>query len=304
MKHALLVGILLSAPLVEASTCSCASVPLLGAMQPATPMESQWFLGTTYEYHDLSDLVAGSSSIPDQTGRDRTSQAIIVEASRGISTKWSFSALLAGVRHTRDISGIKDETTGLGDGIVMLKYSPMTISVFSANTLSFGLGSRIPLGPDDEPGSIGLPLPEDMQPSTGAFGGIAWAYYARALNESRGAQVYFNTSYTFNDENDRNYQFGDSWVASIGGTYQTATPWGFSAELLYRTADRDQRNGTSIPNTGGAWLDIIPAVQYHVTESLALKASAKFPVHRDLNDSLQFTTKYALRFSLQYLFGQ
>ena len=39
-------------------------------------------------------------------------------------------------------------------------------------------------------------------------------------------------------------------------------------------------------------------------EALALKASAKFPLHRDLNDSLQFTTKYAVRFSLQYLFGQ
>lgn len=90
---------------------------------------------------------------------------------------------------------------------------------------------------------------------------------------------------------------------AFGGTYQTQTPWGFNLELFYRKADRDQRDSVEIPNTGGEWLDIIPAVQYHVTESLALKAAATIPVSRDLNDELQFTTKYAFRLSLSYVFG-
>jgi hypothetical protein len=289
---------------VQASTCSCASVPLLGAMQPASPEQNQWFLGTTYEFHDVSDLVAGSSTIPDQTGRERTSQALIVEASRGLSAKWSVSALLSAVEHERRISGVTDKASGLGDGIVMLKYSPMTISVFSANTLSFGAGARVPIGPNDETRDSGLTLPEDLQPSTGAFGGLLWGYYSRALNESRGAQVYVSTSYAFNGENDRNYQFGESWVVNVGSSYQTMSPWGFSLNLLYRNADRDQRASVDIPNTGGEWLDVIPAVQYHVTESMALKASVKLPVHRNLNDALQFTTKYAVRVSLQYLFSR
>jgi len=36
---------------------------------------------------------------------------------------------------------------------------------------------------------------------------------------------------------------------------------------------------------------------------LAVKAAAKIPVARDLNDQLQFTTKYAFRLSLSYVFG-
>ena len=67
----------------QAQTCSCAGVPILGAMQFATPKTDQWFVAGTYEFHDLSKLVSGSSSIPDETGRDRTSQAFVVEASRG-----------------------------------------------------------------------------------------------------------------------------------------------------------------------------------------------------------------------------
>ncbi|MCH7820794.1 MAG: hypothetical protein IIA07_02155 [Proteobacteria bacterium] len=287
---------------VYAQTCSCASVPMLGTMQTASPRDKQWFIASTYEFRDISELVSGSSTIPDQTGRDRTSQALVLEASRGLTAKWSFSALLSLVAHERDVGGSTDRASGLGDAIVMLRYSPATISVYSKNALSFGLGRQLPIGADDVKNE-GLTLSEDLQPSIGAYGGIVWAYYARALNESAGAQVYFSTSHTYNGENDRDYQFGHSTTASIGASYQTQTPWGFSLELFYRHAQRDKRDSVDIPNTGGQWLDVMPAVQYHVTEALALKASATIPVARDLNDSLQFTTKYAMRLSLLYLFG-
>ena len=72
---------------------------------------------------------------------------------------------------------------------------------------------------------------------------------------------------------------------------------------MYRTADRDQRSSVDIPNTGGEWLDALPAVQYHVSDTLAIKAAAKIPIYRNLNDQLQFTTKFAFRLSLSYVFG-
>ena len=285
-----------------AQTCSCAAVPILGSMQLASPLNEQWFLGATYEFHDVSDLVAGSSSIPDQTSRDRTSQAFIVELSRGLTEKWSFSALLAAVRHDREVSNISASASGLGDAIAMIKYSPRSISLYSDTALSFGLGSRIPVGVDDAT-FMGVPLAEDMQPSTGAFGGILWAYWAKALNDSKGARIYASATYTQNGENDRDYSFGQETNVVFGGAYQTQTPWGFNLELLYRNAARDQRDSVDIPNTGGEWLDAIPAVQYHISERLAIKAAAKIPVKRDLNDQLQFTTKYALRLSVSYVFG-
>ena len=285
-----------------ATTCSCAGVPILGAMQSASPTGGQWFLASTYEFHDVSDLVSGSSSIPDETGRDRTSQALILEASKGLSEKWSFSALLSAVEHERDIGGVNDSVAGLGDAIVMFKYAPKTISLYSKNTLSFGIGGRLPVGEDDA-SKQGVTLAEDLQPSTGAYGGIAWAYAARALNESTGARIYSLLTYTYNGDNDRDYQFGHTATASIGGSYQTNTPWGFNLEFLYRHSDRDQRASADIPNTGGRWLDIIPAVQYHINESLALRVSGKIPLTRNLNDQLQFTTKYAFRISLSYVFG-
>jgi long-subunit fatty acid transport protein len=110
-------------------------------------------------------------------------------------------------------------------------------------------------------------------------------------------------TYTENGENDRDYQFGHETTASLGASYQTQSPWGFNAELLYRHTERDERASASIPNTGGKWLDFVPAVQYHINDSLALRAAAKIPLSRDLNDQLQFTTKYAVRLTVSYIFG-
>ena len=142
-----------------------------------------------------------------------------------------------------------------------------------------------------------------MQPSTGAYGGMLWAFAARALNESASARIYASASYIGNGENDRDYRFGDETTVSIGASYQTQSAWGFNAELLYRGATRDERAGSVIPNTGGEWLDFIPAVQYHINESMALRLSTKIPLTRNLNDQLQFTTKYAVRLTFSYVFG-
>ena len=292
----------LSASPATATTCSCANVPLLGTMELATPGDGKWFLATTYEFHDASELVSGSSTVPDQTGRDRTSEALVMELSRGLGGKFSFSAMLAAVNHQRTVGGIRDDVTGLGDAIVMLKYSPASISLYSRNSLSFGVGAQLPIG-EDAASRGGIVLAEDLQPSTGAFAGILWGYAARALNESGGARVYASATYTNNGENDRDYRFGHSTTVSLGTAYQTQTPWGFNLEMLYRHAERDRRASVDIPNTGGEWLDLVPAVQYHINDSMALRASGKIPLTRDLNDQLQFTTKYAVRLTFSWVFG-
>ena len=294
--------LLLAAQAANATTCSCASVPLLGTMELATPGDGKWFLAGTYEFHDASELVSGSSTVPDQTGRDRTTQALVLEASKGLTKTLSFSALLSAVKHERIVGGVRDDVSGLGDAIIMLKYSPASISLYSKNALSVGVGARLPVGEDDA-SSGGITLAEDLQPSNGALGTIVWAYAARVLNESASARIYANASYTNNDDNDRDYQFGHETTLSVGTSYQTQSPWGYNAELLFRSTERDRRAGTSIPNTGGEWLDFVPAVQYHVNEQMALRASARIPLRRDLNDQLQFTTKYAVRLTFSYIFG-
>ncbi|MCZ6894516.1 MAG: hypothetical protein O7H40_10780, partial [Gammaproteobacteria bacterium] len=63
-------------------------------------------------------------------------------------------------------------------------------------------------------------------------------------------------------------------------------------------------NSVLIPNTGGEWLDFVPAIQYHFSNNIAGKLSGRIPVWRDLNDALQFTTSYSIAMSISYVFSR
>ena len=287
----------------KSQTCSCAAVPLLGSMQSTSTEPGQWFVGTTYEFHDVGDLVAGSSSIPDGTGRERTSRALIVEASRGFGERWSVAAMSALVDHQRRVGTAGAEASGLSDAIVMARYAVKRISLYSDTAIAFGIGAKLPLGKDDAT-IRGVALAEDMQPSTGATGGTVWGYWARALNDSRRTRVYASATVSTNGDNDRLYRFGDDTVLTFGSALQTSGPWGFNLALAYRNAERDRRNSTVIPNTGGEWLDLSLAAQYNLSESLAVGIATRMPIARDLHDELQFTSNYAVRISMSYVFGE
>ena len=70
-----------------------------------------------------------------------------------------------------------------------------------------------------------------------------------------------------------------------------------------RDAARDRRNASEISNTGGRWLDLNAAVQYRLNESLGVSFGGSIPIDRDLHDQLQFTTRYAARAAVSYVFG-
>jgi len=290
-------------PQAFAATCSCAGVPLLTYINTAATEKGQLFFNYTTEYHQISDLVSGSTDVPDETGRNRNSLSHLLSASYALTDHWSFSAMVSYVKHNRKIGSSflgKTTTSGIGDSIILARYTPLFITPFSRHELSLGLGARIPTGEDDY--GNGITLSEDMQPSTGAWGEILWTSYSYAFNQAATLQASVSANYTFNEENDRKYAFGDEFNFAFGFSHTIGTRFGYSAALRYRSTLADRRFGFEIPNTGGQWLDFIPAVQYTITDRLSAGLSGRIPVVRELNGVLQFTTSYSYALSLTYGF--
>ncbi len=288
---------------VFAATCSCAGVPLLTSIDTSATEKGQLFISYTTEYHQISDLVSGTQDVRDETNRDRNTFSQVLSASYALTDQWSVSALVSYVEHSRTIgSSFLGETTssGIGDSVILARYTPMFITPFSRHELSLGLGVRIPTG-EDNFGS-GFVFSEDMQPSTGSVGKIFWSSYSYAFNQAATVQFNASTNFTTNEENDRNYAFGDEFNVFFGISQSIGTKFGYSAGLRYRTTKADRRSGAQIPNTGGQWLDFVPAVQYALTDRLNLGLSGRIPVARDLDGVLQFTTSYSYAVSLSFGF--
>lgn len=304
LKHALPVILFFSLKVpVFAATCSCAGVPLLTSIDTSATEKGQLFISYTAENHQINDLVSGSDNVTDETDRDRNSFSQVLSASFALTDHWAVSGLVSYVEHERRIGSSfigKSTTSGIGDSVILVRYTPFFITPFSRHEISLGLGVRIPTG-DDNFGDDFI-FSEDMQPSTGAFGEIVWSSYSFAFNQAATMQFNSSANYTVNEENDRKYAFGNEFNFAIGFSHSVGTRFGYSTALRYRTTRSDRRFGFDIPNTGGQWLDFIPGIQYAVTDQLSLVLSGRIPVARKLNGVLQFTTSYAYSFSLSYGF--
>jgi hypothetical protein len=166
--------------------------------------------------------------------------------------------------------------------------------------LSLGLGVRIPTGEDNS--GDGIVLGEDLQPSVGAPATIFWAGYSYAFNQAATVQLNTSINYISNEENDREYAFGDELSISLGVSQNIGTRFGYSAAIRYRTAEAHERFGFPLPNTGGEWVDFVPAVHWKASDRLNLSLFGRLPVSRDLDGALQFTTSYSYGISASYGF--
>lgn len=287
-------------PSGRAATCSCAGVALSSADAYIASKAGDSQLAVTYNYFDLSDLVAGSTEVNDETQRDRATQTLLLRYGYGLSDRWTVGALVSGVRHERQVRTSNQGEQigeGLGDSLVTLSYSPQQISVWNRQQLSFGLGVRIPTGEDDKGSPLFL---EDMQPGQGAWGGSAWVYWARAYSQAARLKTFVSLSLSETGENDREYSFEGETTLSGGISYASDLGLWVQAAIDLRDADPHTRFGGELPNTGGQWINGSLSVQYSLAPDLAVNAGVVLPIHRDLEGSLQFTTRQQFSLGLVY----
>lgn len=285
-----------------AQTCSCAGAPVFNPLEYSTTREGKkWHFELTYKYHVINDLVDGSQQIGNDIHRHRTSRSVFFETRYSVSPKWTLIANMNFTRHARDVgisssSGVS--TNGLGDGMLSIQYTPVRFSVKSKTELSIGGGVKIPTGRSNVT-AIGI-ASEDMQPGTGSWDGVAWAFVSRKLTFVRGLELFTGASYRFNGSNKRDYHFGNEIIAALGTKLRTRGLLDYSLYARYRWTDSDQRFKGDIPNTGGNWIYLVPSVILKASKDFGLKTQVELPLYRKLNGSLQFTTTILVSVSMYY----
>jgi hypothetical protein len=282
-------------------TCSCAGTPLFDPIEYSTLKGKKWRFELSYKYHAVNDLVEGTEKVIDDTRRKRTSQAVLLDVQYAFSRRLTFRSVFSLTRQDRDV-GISASpavrTQGVGDGMITLQYSPLFYSERSRTEVAFGAGVKIPTG-ESSAEIVGI-APEDMQPGTGSWDFVAWAYAGQIITSLKGLEVFTGFSTRLNGSNERGYSFGNEIIASAGARLLTGKLCNYSLYARYRWADSDTRFDSEIPNTGGQWLFLIPSITVNITKSMGFKTEAEIPLYRKLNGFRQFTTSYLASVSVIY----
>lgn len=289
-------------------TCSCAGAPLISSQSVSTASQGNLLLGITYEHNQISELYRADNKLTNQTVK-RSTQSTLIELNYGITDRLTISATATYVRKRRLGLQSNDEliTAGIGDGLVLLKYVLHQNTIKEQYQLAIGGGAKIPFGRSSLTND-GIALNLDMQPGTGAWDGVAWSYFSKTFAPASTINLFLFSTYRATGSTERfstndNYEFGNEFLVNIGVTDNITSDLSYIGVLNYRSTSSDERNNNKLPNTGGKWINLEPALKYQLTDGLSIKASGKIPVYQYLN-GLQPTTSYTASLSLFYNFGQ
>jgi len=303
-KVASLAGVIfLAQSQVQAATCSCAGAPLANGINIGDFEDGRTSVTLSLVNSDISDLVEGSRTINDETGRSRDTESYLVKTTYGFNDHWAFTGIISYINHSRNIAisnTADEESSGVGDSLFLVSYAPQKIDPFTRDEWAVGVGLRAPTGENDN----GEPIrfAEDLQPGQGAWGYSLWFHYAHAFNQQADLVYYIDGNYSSVNSNDREYSFEDEWTLTTGLSYSLNAEWSTNWSLNYRDASPHTRFSGEIPNTGGWWLDLSPSISYSLNPESTISLSGTIPLARDLEGTLQFTTKNSFALSYTHLF--
>lgn len=295
-----------------AQTCSCAGAPLISSQSAGATSAGHWVLGITYEFHEIS-TVYNSTTVLEGDETRRSTQSTLVELNYGVTDRLGVSGTFSFVRKHRDSgrsipgTGNTVVSSGLGDGLITMDYQIIEQSLWNRFGWTVTGGTKIPFGSTTQTNN-GFQLNADMQPGTGAWDGVAGTQFSVSLLPWTTMNLFLDSTYRNTGSNERfgendRYEFGNEWVTHLGAAGEINEDFSYVMQFRYRTTTSDTRNGNIMPNTGGYWFTLQPALNYGITNRFGMRISGQIPVHQNLKGT-QPSTTFAVSGSLFINFNQ
>ncbi len=289
--------------LLKAQTCCSGGIPLSNNIGLAILEKGTTQIGISYDYNNLNTLNNGSENL-DDNARLRITHSVLMNVSYAITDKFSVEGLLTWVNQRRKITQFGnenlDQTSGIGDGLILLKYSFPKFT--GKNTiLNLGVGTKVPFGSSTKKSNQGIVFNADLQPGSNAWDVIYWLSISKSFNFRPSFNV--SSRFIFRSTGTNNSYFGDS-TYEFGNEFQTFL--GFSDQFLlfkttaspsisfkYRNVRQDKIGGFNLENTGGNWVSVIPNFSINIKPTIVFFTKAEIPIYNNV-DGTQLTPTYRL----------
>ena len=314
MKKAELIVISLLLFSNSFSQCCSGGVPVSGTISAISSEKNVLETRLTYDLNVLNSLFEGSFNLEDRT-RSRQTHSGLLEVNYGITDRISTTTLFSFVRQERRIStipGLSNFTfsQGLGDIIALIKYKVIRPSLPKPIDLSIGVGPKIPLGSSNRLNNLGIELPADMQPGSGAWDAILWT----ALNASnvlvKNLSFSLISNYRITGVNpnylgNERYQFGNEFSFILSPAYRFTTKRliiDLSTIFRYRNQANDRINNLVFPNSGGNFITYQPNISIQPTPNFSYSIGAALPLYRNV-DGTQLASSYRFQGAIYWRFS-
>ncbi|MEP1035152.1 hypothetical protein [Ekhidna sp.] len=287
----ILLMLLISQSVLSQNCCS-GGVPISSNIGVAPASKNTWQTILIGDVNFLDQLLRGPNKINNDS-RERTTASTLLLLNYSFSNRISADLTMPWVSQIRKTEGannaiFKENSSGIGDISILLKYQ-LTDPQLTASSFSLGAGIKVPSGSTDQQDSDGITLSLDMQPGTGSIDQFYWFFYSNQFSNKTSLflSALFQQTGTFTNYNgSQEYKTGNSLVARLGlnrnfivANYITT----LSMEFIPRKNWADHVDNQLIPNTGGHWLFIKPALTFNFSPSVLLNLGAELPLYANVD---------------------
>lgn len=189
--------------------------------------------------------------------------------------------------------------SGMGDSVVRLRYQLLSQKAKDSVSLWAGVGLNVPTG-DSDTRTNGKLNPMSWQLGDDSWDPIIDGAITKQINKLK-LNAY--ASYTFNQEGDRDWKWGDVLQLDVSSVY-ALNPWiGLEAELNYVHTGKAENNGVKVNSIGGSQLYFTPGIHFMCPgKKHHIALGVPITIYRDLNGSTQLSEDYRVVLKAAFAF--
>lgn len=271
---------------------------------PGTPVSGSEYVGITpkktirsitFYRHSFSDTYFEGREVSDFQGTESGYDFIGEVISYGILDRLSVELELGYYLHRFQDSDVLPEfnTHGFSNAVLSAKYAVFTTE--NGLELTLGAGAKVPVSRKVFRDEYGVPYPQEIQPSTGAYGFVGQLFFHYGFREHW--KLIVLNRYEINGYNPEDYRFGDTWIASVFIGWTFAKHWTGTVQFRNEYRREDWQGDIKYLMTGGNVMFLSPQLSYTFKPRITLSLNGDVPVYRNYN-GIQLGPKYAVGISL------
>jgi len=262
-------------PAVACSMCHCGD-PTFVLVGSQIFVPNAWRLsldGNRYEKNQVS-------ADDPETRETETENRFIVSLTRTLGRRVALVAQVPFSDRTIRSDEGGQSLSGLSNPELLGNFRIAAGSGRPGTWLSLSAGVRAPWGRSN--GQIdGERAEEHVQPSTGAWGGLAGLSFSRLAGDA--GSLFGSVLGRVNGRNDFDYRYGSGVFANLAYERRLVKWLNGVVELNYRWAAKDEvASGEQDPNTGGSVLYLSPRVIVKIQNGLYFRVAVQIPVAQGL----------------------
>jgi hypothetical protein len=272
---------------------------------PGNPVSGSEYIGTlpkktlrtiSFYRHSFSDTYYEGSEVSEYQGTHSGYDFIGEVISYGLIKKLTVEAEIGYYIDKYQDSEVLDRFTthGFTNGILSAKYA--VLKTKKDMELTLGAGAKFPITRKIFKDEYGVPYPQEIQPSTGAFGFVGQMFFFKGFNAKKWRLV-MHARYELNGYNSEDYRFGDALFTSVFLGWGFAKNWAATIQLRNEYRWEDWQGDTRYLVTGGEILYASPQISYTFKPRLTLSLMGDIPVYRKYN-GVQLGPRYAFGISV------